>query len=314
MNNQQFIKFFSKEYNPKVLSASVLRDGPDNTVWLIIADNSQKYVARVSKRKMKNEIAFEAEWLRFLHISGIPVAPILETRKRKTYAVLSSGEAVTVFNFISGKHLSVDINTPPPKKAVISAAQALAKIHNASRGHIISLPRRRTVFSELERVSGHMLEIKQKVAGGKEFLQEVKESLAWGKAYQFNSTLIHNDYRIGNIIFSRHNNIAAIIDFDWCCLGPAIKDVAHSLAEWSFIDGAKNHCEEVFNAFLDGYNQIAIDPVLLNNNLYRWIALSCLSDVSTYLIDRLEQGEIKPISKSFMYQKFKYFNKMTQSF
>lgn len=193
--------------------------------------------------------------------------------------------------------------------AVKSAAEALAKLHNISRQHNVSLPRRRTVFTELERVMVKQKEIEEKVPGGKEFVAEVERILSWGKNQKFTPVLVHNDYRIGNLLFDENEKVAAILDFDWSCIGPAIKDVAHALVEWSFPDGAKQHWQEVFDTFLGSYNRPAEEIIKQDDNLKQWIAFSCLSDTVTYITDRLERGEIKPVTDSFMYQKFQYFAK-----
>lgn len=308
MDIQQRITSINHLYQLGATRASVLRDGPDNTVGLLETESGKKYVVRVSKRPMEDEVAFEARWLRFLHRARVPVVPMVETTAGKSYALLPSGAAVTIFAFVSGNHLAVDPNTPPPRAAIISLAAALAQLHNASRGHLISLPRRRTIFSELERALKHARKIEEKLPDGKAFIGAVRKFFFWGKTYSFVPVLVHNDYRMDNLLFDGHNNVRAILDFDWCCGGPAIKDVAHALAEWSFPDGAKEHWEDVFSVFLTRYNEVTEETVARDGNLCRWIAFSCLSDTCAYLVDHLLRDEIRPVGGSYMYQKFKYFN------
>lgn len=309
-SNEKIIPTLKTEYNLDINSASVLRDGSDNTIWTLETENGKKYVARMSKREMGEEIAFEAEWLKVLLVDDAPVVPIIETKNKKPFVILPTGNALTVFEFVNGKHLPFGINQQPSLPAVKFAAEALAKLHNASRRHNIKikLPRKRTVFTELERVVVKRKEIEKKLAGGKGFVAEVEKILSWGKKQEFTPVLVHNDYRIGNILFDENNEVAAILDFDWSCRGPAIKDVAHALAEWSFPDGAKQNWREVFDVFLDSYNLHAKEIIKDDDNLKHWIAFSCLSDTGTYIIDRLERDEIKPIVGSFVYQKFLYFD------
>lgn len=309
MNEQTLLKFCNEIYGLNATQASVLRDGPDNIIWTLETENGKKYVARISKRELGGDIAFEVEWLEVLLADGVPVVPIIETKDKKPFAILPTGKALAVFEFVNGKHLSFGINQPPSLSAVKSAAEALAKLHNASHQHNVSLPRHRTVFTELERVMAKQKYIEEKVPGGKEFIAEVKKILTWGKSQKFTPVLIHNDYRIGNLLFDENEKVAAILDFDWSCNGPAIKDVAHALVEWSFPDGAKQHWQEVFDTFLDSYNLHAKETVKHDDNFKNWILFSCLSDTATYITDRLERGEIKPVAGSFMYQKFQYFTK-----
>ena len=214
---------------------------------------------------------------------------------------------MTVFYFVPGHHISISQDTPIPIKAAASAARALVKIHDVSRGHKIDLPRSRTVFTEIERALAVVSDIEAKVPGGKQFIKEVKEYGSWAKRYEFTPVLVHNDYRVGNILFDDTEEVAAVIDFDWCCLGPAIKDMAHALMEWSLPDKSPNHFKEVFDGFLKAYNDAVSKPITDGDDLYSWISFAALSDACTYIVDRLDNGEIKAVDSCYMYRKFKYF-------
>jgi Ser/Thr protein kinase RdoA (MazF antagonist) len=309
MNTEQLIRFIEITYGLKT-KASVLHDGPDNTVWMLDCADDKRYIARVSKREMKDGIAFEAEWLRYLRTKNVPVATIINTLTGRAYSITPTGKAVTVFDFVPGHHISISQNTPIPIKAVTSAARALAKIHDVSRGHKIDLPRSRTIFTEMERALSMAGDIEEKVPGGKQFIREVKEYQSWAKRYMFTPVLVHNDYRVGNILFDDTEEVAAVIDFDWCCIGPAIKDVAHALIEWSLPDKSPKHFKEVFDGFLKAYNDAVSDPITDGDDLYRWISFAALSDACTYIVDRLDNGEIKAVDSCYMYRKFEYFRAM----
>lgn len=310
MDKEIIIKNIGSSYNIDIVKLDMLRDGTDNVIWDATSRSGTRYAIRVSKRDVDGEIAFEAEWIRILQDEDIPVVPLVFTKTGNSYTNLDKGRAMTVFKFLPGRHLSVSIDNPPPQKTVEAAARVLAVLHSASKKHNVDLPRKRTVFKELERVieSGNL--IIEKMPGGKDFIEEVRNTLKWGKSQMYDPVLVHNDYRIGNIMFDESDNLLAILDFDWSCIGPAIKDVAHSLAEWSFPDGSRNHNEQVFSGFLKSYNQASDAPMARDNFLYQWMALSCLSDACTFLIDRLLRGEIKPPSYSYMYKKYQYFLSM----
>lgn len=303
MNTEQLIEFIEIKYGFKA-NASVLRDGPDNMVWTLDCADSKKYIARVSKREIKDDIVFEAEWLRYLRAKNVSVAPIINTLSGSAYSIAPTGKAVTIFGFVPGHHISMSQDTPIPIKAVTSAARALARIHDVSRDHKIDLPRSRTIFMEMERALDMADDIEEKIPGGKQFMMEVKEYESWARKYSFTPVLVHNDYRVGNILFDDTEEVTAVIDFDWCCLGPAIKDVAHTLIEWSLPDKSTKHFKEVFEAFLKAYNDAVSEPIMDDDVLYRWISFATLSDVCTYIVDRLNNGEIKAISSCYMYKKF----------
>ncbi len=307
MNKEEIIQKIRDSYNIDIVRMEILRYGPDNVMWDAMSNEDDRYVIRISKRDMGNDIMFEAEWLCILQNEGVPVVSIILTKKEKPYVSIKNNQTITVFNFLDGKHIDVSASNPLPEKAVKSAATALAMLHTVSKKHKISFSRKRTVFKELERTIEHQNFFLKKMPKRKEFIQEVKEILDWGKTQAFTPVLVHNDYRIGNIMFDESNNLLAILDFDWSCMGPAIKDVAHSLAEWSFPDKAEQHNEKIFSLFLEKYNQTSDTPINRNDLLYRWIALSCLSDASTFLTDSLLHGEIKQPSQSYMYKKYQYF-------
>ena len=310
MSNMELIQSVDKSYGIAVRNASVLRDGSDNVVWILNTQNGKKIIARVSKREMNSNITFEAEWLRFLKSKKVPVIPPIESKIGEAYAVSSDGGAITVFEFVNGKGFPFDKDNPPPHKAVASAAKALAELHNASRGYTVSLPRQRTIYTELERAVTYEDKVTEKMPGGAKFMREVKEALALKDSST--AVLLHNDYHIGNLLFRKNNTVAAILDFDWCCAGPAIKDVSHSLVIWSLASLAKTHWSAIFDNFLESYNNAAQEKIANDECLHQWIAFSCLSDACTYLIDRLEHSKIKTVASCHMYQKFRYFSSIRQ--
>lgn len=312
MNTTQIKKTIQDTYNIPVKTIELLRDGSDNTMWTVTDDQNIKYVVRVSKREMSGDIAFEAEWIRIMCDEGVPVVPIVLTKDNKPYTTMMSRQAVTVFRFLQGQHLVLSADTTPPLNAVTLAATALAKLHDISLKHTVDVPRKRTIFSELERIITYKELIIEKIPNGADFVAEVEEQLAWGGEQTYKPVLVHNDYRAGNVMFDAQNNLVAVLDFDWSCIGPAIKDVAHTLAEWSFPDGAEKHNEKVFSAFLDGYNKHSVNPVLNDATLYHWISLSCLSDACTFIIDRLLRDEVRDPSSSFMYKKSQYFTLLSK--
>lgn len=301
----------NEAYGIEVKSLDLFRDGTDNTVWIMLTRLGEKLVVRVSKRRMGEDIVFEVEWMRFLKSRGIPVPSVLNALNGNSCTITPEGDAITLFSFVPGEHLTLKTGASLPSISVESAAEAMAKIHNSSKGQKINLPRKRTIFTELERAIVNKDKFDLEVQGGDVFIKEILEFVGWGKKYQLDNVLIHNDYRIGNILFEG-DRVSAILDFDWACLGPAIKDVAHALAEWSFLDGQKVHRQDIFNCFLRGYNRAASIKIQEDSDLYRWIAFGCLSDAATYLVDRLERGEIHPAFSSYMYQKYKYFYAMVK--
>jgi len=312
MDTNTIIKTLRNVYSISVSTIELLRDGGDNTLWTVVDEQDKKYAVRVSKREMGDDIAFESEWIHILYNAGVSVAPIIFTKDNQPYTVMTNGQAVTIFLFLQGYHLMSSVESSIPLDAVGAAGTALAKLHNISFMHSVEVSRKRTIFSELERVIEHKDLVIEKIPNGADFVAEVEAQLLWGKAQSYQLALVHNDYRTVNVMFDGQNNVVAIIDFDWSCIGPAIKDVAHALAEWSFPDGAEKHNQAIFSTFLERYNEQSTHPVPEDTILYNWISLSCLSDACTFIIDRLLRDDIREPVTSYMYKKSQYFQSLNR--
>lgn len=304
MIDNEIIKKIKNKYLLNIRNFSLIRESPDNKVFLIKTDK-EKFVLRINKRDVRNDILFETTWLNYLKKHDVPVVKIKNTADEKPF-VIDNQSVIVLFEFAQGEHIKVRAEKKPNLEKVKNAAYELAKIHNVSYNVNINIPRKRNILTEIDRA----LEIEDKLLkfspGGDRFIQELKFYQQWAKQNINDKYLIHNDYRPLNIFFDG-NKVSAIIDFDWSCQGPAIKDLAHTLCEWSFPDGAKNHWPDVFSVFLTSYNKIAKNKVKLDNNLYHWICFSALSDAATHFTDLANENIFKRIASSYMYQKFLYF-------
>ena len=287
---------------------SLLRAGRDNDVWVVSDKNGQKIMAvRVSKRDIKKDIVFEIKWLGELRNYSLPVPKVIKTRSGSDFWIDNEGQVYVGFEYIEGTGLQVTPQNKPGLDLVKKAAGVLARIHNVSLDIRINLTRRRNILTEFNRALAIRDKFVQFSNGGKEFVQELEFYKGWVTRHMNNNYLVHNDYRPGNVLFRNDNQVVAVVDFDWSCMGPAIKDVAHALVEWSFPDGARSHWPNIFDAFLKSYNQKAKEKIQLNNNLYHWMSFACLSDTATYFTDLTYQNIFKPITSSYMYQKFLYW-------
>lgn len=304
MIDNEIIKKIKNKYLLNIKNISLIRESPDNKVFLIKTDK-EKFVLRINKRDVRSDILFETTWLNYLKKHDVPVVKIKNTADEKSF-VINNQSVIVLFEFAQGEHIKIGVEKKPNLEKVKNAAYELAKIHNVSCNVNINIPRKRNILTEIDRT----LEIEDKFLkfspGGDRFIQELKFYQQWAKQNISDKYLIHNDYRPLNIFFDG-NKVNAIIDFDWSCQGPAIKDLAHTLCEWSFPDGAKNHWPDVFSALLTSYNKIAKNKVKLDNNLYHWICFSALSDAATHFTDLANENIFKRIASSYMYQKFLYF-------
>lgn len=284
-----------------------LRESSDNNVFILLTNNERKCIVRVSKRDVSEDVVFEISFIHLLSEQGVAVPKIIKTKKDELFIAVNR-YAVVMFEFIDGYHIEITPNKKPDLNGVREAGQMLARIHNAASIMKIDSKRKRTIFSELERALACKNALIDNLEGGADFIKEINTYSNWAKKNYGHEIIVQNDYRPGNILF-KNKKITAVLDFDWACRGPAIKDLAHSLVEWSYPDGAEKHWVDAFTTFLESYNKEAKEKIELNNSLYKWMCFSCLSDTATYFVDSSVPGKKKKTSSSYMYRKYLYFKK-----
>jgi len=250
-------------------------------------------------------IDFEVKLLNFLFKHQAPVPEILPTKKGDLWVVINGVTAVA-FRFVSGITILIGNSAKPNARYAYSAGKALGQLHTIGLSFTYDNSKRRTIFTEYKRALLRRNFI-MKLEGGRELLTTIESYLKWARQYQGDIGIIHNDFIPGNILFDKFS-VSAVVDFDWSCRGPLIKDLGIALAEWSLPDGLEHHWEDIFIAFLKGYNTLAPQKISLDNNLYKWICFSCLSDACTFFADLPIDSHIKRISQCRSYRKFTYFS------
>ncbi|PIP29633.1 hypothetical protein COX27_00350 [Candidatus Kuenenbacteria bacterium CG23_combo_of_CG06-09_8_20_14_all_36_9] len=292
----------------EISPVNLLRESSDNEFFIIGEKN--KKILRISKRLPIEDIRFEYEAIKCLSTSGTPVPKWLTTKTGSFYTLID-GKVAVLFDFLDGHHIKVDKDHLPTQDQAYNAGKGLGVMSNTAFKFTSSSPRKRNIFSELERsVTLFNIFIKQ-FEGGKEFIDQVKEIIEFGKSQNEIEGFIHNDYRPSNVFFNNDNKFVGIIDFDWSCIGPLIKDLTLAVVEWSFPDGATEPDFKIFDSFLEGYNSSATHKWLRNNKLYSWIKFATLSDASTYFCDLVDDpNSTKKIIKSYMYRKYLFFSRI----
>lgn len=297
-----------KQYDiPRDVSIELLRDTDYNTVFLI--HDKIKKILRISKKNAPSDLIFELDAIEFLIQNNIPTAKWIKNKKNQSFSRIGDFFGV-VFEFINGKHVLVDKNNYPTKTQAFQAGALLGKFHNKSKNFNTKSAKGRTIYTELVKILDDKENFKQKYSDGQSFIQEVKKMIDFARSSTDQIGLIHNDYRPHNVFFGK-TNIKALIDLDWSCTGPLIKDLALGLVEWSFPDGAKKTRQYIFDNFLRGYNSTQKTKIKKNKNLYYWIMFSCLSDAATYLNNKISTTKGEQI-RSFMYLKYIYYKKFTE--
>jgi Ser/Thr protein kinase RdoA (MazF antagonist) len=310
MNNIESIQKVLEQYSISEKSPiNLIRESGDNFVFSI--GENEKTILRLSKRLPIEDVAFEYDLIQHLISKKIPVSEIIKNNENKPYSLIEDS-VVVLFKFIEGNHIEVDKDNLPSKEQAHNAGKYLGLISNAGLDFETNSPRQRDIFKEFERVLKLEDYFVNNFEGGKEFVEQVKNAINFGKSQNEKRGLIHNDYRPSNLFFSK-DEVVGVIDFDWACIGPVIKDLALAVVEWSFPDGATEANFEIFDAFLAGYNSVVINKVDRDQRLFDWIKFTTLSDSSTYFCDLAEDPEsTKRIIRSFMYRKYLFFDNLTK--
>lgn len=290
------------------IAAVLLRESADNFVYLV--GEEKKKILRISKRLPIEDIQFEYDANQYLSKKSNLFSRWIKTTSGSPYALLGDKVAV-MFEFIDGKNIEIDKDHLPELDVAYAAGKGLGEMRNAAVGFSQKSPRNRTIFSELERVLLIADKFKKEFEGGEKFVSEVESAIEFGKNKKEDVGLIHNDYRPGNVLFNDSGEVTGVIDFDWSCSGPLIKDLALAVVEWSFPDGAEKADFRIFDAFLDGYNSIAEVKIEKDENLYSWIRFAVLSDAATYFCDLAEDpNSEKRVIRSYMYRKYNFFSSL----
>ena len=85
---------------------------------------------------------------------------------------------------------------------------------------------------------------KQYLAAATDDVPEAQKVMAWMETHQpqkYDHSLIHNDFKYDNVVFSDSSwkNISAILDWEMCTLGDPLMDLGTSLGYWTTNDDAE---------------------------------------------------------------------------
>lgn len=294
----------------EVSPIEIIRESGDNHVYTI--GNKEKKILRVSKRLPIEDVQFEYEVLQHLSKNNFPVPAWIKTKDGNFYASTEDIEVAVIFGFLGGYHIQLDKEHLPSKEQAHTAGRALGSMAEIGKTFKPTSARTRNIFSELERAIENEETFKRDFEGGEKFIEEVKQAIKFGKENKLPVGLIHNDYRAGNVFFKNDIKISGVIDFDWSCIGPIIKDLALGVLEWSSPDNSTEPNFVIFDAFLDGYNSVSKEKYIKGKELYSWIMFAALSDTATFFCDRLNNPEQKKsINYSYMYHKYLFFSKLS---
>ncbi len=295
------------------LSSKLIHDGPDNYVYIVTDANGKKYALRINKRLGKN-VSFELEVLVTLAQKGLNITRPLET-KSKEYFILINNNQVVLFDFIEGTQVE-KLDTEHLETDVIErGARKFGEFHNFTNNMKVETVPNRNIFTEYDRLLALDTDTLKKFTDYEILLKQVKtfysEAQSRIKEGKELYGVIHNDYRIQNLIYTKDD--CYIIDLDWACYGPILKDLGLAIAEWSMYKKDTGPSKIAIDRFLKSYNETAPKTVAYDKDLIFWICFACLSDTCTFIADVVQNNfkygdiAINDVNQCRMYRKFQYF-------
>lgn len=304
MTQEKIKNVIQKEFDIGNLLVFLIKESSDNILYKIITE-TKNYVLRISKRDSisENNIMFELEAMRIANEGGVKTVQIVKS-KLQNVLVKYEENFLVLFEYIDGIHIDYSEKLELNLGKVFNAGKTLASLHNIWENSNIKFSKTRNMFTEYERFFKNKNFFITNFLNGQKVFDLVENTYKELKNENIDE-IIHNDFRPHNIFFSKNksdNEILAVLDFDWACGGNFLKDLAHSIVEWSLSDGSIDIKFNIAQTFLDGYlsvRKIEIDI----KKLKEWMIFSCISDALTYWIDRKASLTLNTELYSFMFKK-----------
>ena len=300
----------------QTLNFDHIHNGPDNDVFIITDSKGSKFVLRQSKRIGK-KAEFEVGVLSKLAEAKFSSPQIIQT-KTKADLVLIDNIQLVLFSHIQGYQIQ-DLSEDNLKTDIYErGARKLGELHTLTENMKIEAEPARNLFTEFDRFLSLSPENLSHFKDSEILLEQVKNFRSKAQLRIDSKKepygVIHNDYRVQNLIYNE--NDCYIIDFDWACYAPLLKDLGLAIVEWSLFDFKIGPSKPAIEKFIKGYNETAPQTVTYGEDLIFWICFACLSDTCTFIADVCEddykyRGEISinDVDQCRMYKKFKYFLK-----
>ena len=275
--------------SPVSINSSIINI--DNDLYFIVDRLGKRYVLREGKRVREKDIDFEIRLIKLLRKHNFSTPDIKPFPDGSLYLLTKGNWYQSLFfDYIDGKQYSFKDIEKSKINLIDLAGELLGKLHSIANLEKIAIGTNhsRNIFTEFDRLLNLSSDKLNNVEGYNYFLSLLKyfknESTLWINNNSNRLGAIHNDYGLQNIIFTKQDS-GFVIDLDWACYGPFIKDVGKAIALMGFSeDNAELH-NEIVQTFIKGYNRTAPFKVEYNKELIFWACYSTLSDACTFLLE-----------------------------
>lgn len=287
----------------------------DNNLYFLTAGDGKKYVLRKGKRTEVKDSDFEYRVISALVEDNFPTPKLIKTKEEKNYERDDNGWPVFAFEFINGKQYEYKEMTA---NLAFAGGKLLADFHRSclQKDASIGTNTKRNIYTEFELFMSLSEDKFADVYGYKALVNILNKyknkSEEWISVNQDKCGVIHSDYGPQNLIFT--NAGPYLIDLDWACQGPWLKDVGQMIALWSSSNQGISDNQVLIDALLDGYNSVGTFKIEKDDDLLFWIKFSCLSDACTFFIGytegRFPDFSLKNINQCHGYKRFELFEKL----
>lgn len=298
-----------------VVFESVL-ENIDNDIYFLTDATGKKVVLREAKRTYQKDPDFEIRLISLLTQNNFHALRLVPFMDGALYQTNAKGWSIFAFEFIFGKQYETKDIVAKPELA-FAGGVALGEMHRIASGEkdAIGANTKRDAFTEIDLLVSRDTSNISNIEGWSEFIDMLatyREQVSkYIKEHPDRCGAIHSDYGPQNVIFSDLG--VYIIDLDWACAGPFIKDIGQGLALWSWQDKHLSADKETMKQFISGYNTTAPFPIPpdIDDDLLFWIRYSCLSDACTFFHSFLDgyysEINLTRVNQCHGFQRFEYF-------
>lgn len=288
----------------------------DNDIYFLTDATGKKVVLREAKRTHQKDPDFEVRLISLLTQKNFHTPRLVPFTDGVLYQTNAKGWSIFAFEFITGKQYETKDIVAKPELAFAGGA-VLGEMHKIASGgkDAIGINTKRDAFTEIDFLLSRDTSKINNIEGWSECIDALatyREQVSkYMKKHPDRYGAIHSDYGPQNVIFS--NSEAYIIDLDWACVGPFMKDVGQGLALWSWQDKHLGTDKEAMKQFVSGYNATAPFPISpdIDEDLLFWIRYSCLSDTCTFFHSFLDgyysEINLTRVNQCHGFQRFEYF-------
>lgn len=281
---EESIKSIFSKVNIKTKDIKRATNSFNSNVYIVLSDNNKKYILKFYKNE--NKMVCESEYMIYLK-NYLLVADIITTG-------IFNGKYYTIQTFLEGENLFDEKANELNKIQINNIGVLLAKLHSV-----------RTIDSDnwvnyLNECVDKTVDDLENVFGKKNnniIYNYIKKYINDKVKNNYKSSVLHMDFRIGNLIFKKCNNVG-LIDLESMKTGDYVFD---------FVKLNRILSEDNFNILLNDYKNIKE----IDNNFYEKLDFYSLFDSYTSLWWCINKNQIDTDFYKLNYDiVINYLNKM----